>query len=145
MIHGKQILEWLWVFQPWFGKNKTVIVCSKHQDTREGTGNVIKVFFSIQSKKKNVRQWKETQFSTPFVVKAATSLLLNSLKIYLEGINFLLSRNWWISNFETTHDESWNWSLSSLAKYASWSHEQIKRWRNLTVLKFYILMRILTF
>ena len=88
MIHGKQILKWLWVFQPWFGKNKTVIVCSKHQDTREGTGNVIKVFFSIQSKKKNVRQWKETQFSTPFVIKAATSLLLNSLKFIWKALTF---------------------------------------------------------
>ena len=25
LIYGKQRLEWLWVFQPWFGKNKTVI------------------------------------------------------------------------------------------------------------------------
>ena len=80
-------------------KIKQLVVCSKHQNTWEDTGNVVKVLFSIQSKKKNARQWKETEFSTPFVVKAATSLLLNSLKF-------------------------------------TWSHEQIKPWRNLTVLKF---------
>ena len=75
-------------FSPDLEKIKQLLVCSKHQNTWEDTGNVVKVFFSIQSKKKNVRQWKETEFSTPFVVKVATSLLLNSLKIYLEGINF---------------------------------------------------------
>ena len=80
-------------------KKKKLVVCSKHQNTWEDTGNVVKVLFSIQSKKKNARQWKETEFSTPFVVKAATSLFLNSLKF-------------------------------------TWSHEQIKPWRNLTVLKF---------
>ena len=86
-------------FSPDLEKIKQLVVCSKHQNTWEDTGNVVKVFFSIQSKKKNVRQWKETEFSTPFVVKAATSLFLNSLKF-------------------------------------TWSHEQIKPWRNLTVLKF---------
>ena len=61
-------------------KIKQLVVCSKHQNTWEDTGNVEKVFFSIQNKNENVRQWEETEFSTPFVVKAATSLLLNSLK-----------------------------------------------------------------
>ena len=65
-----------------------LVVCSKHQNTWEDTGNVVKVFFSIQSKKKNVRQWKETEFSTPFVVKAATSLLLNSLKFTWKVLTF---------------------------------------------------------
>ena len=83
-------------FSPDLEKIKQLLVCSKHHNTWEDTGNVVKVFFSIQSKKKNVRQWKEIEFSTPFVVKAATSLLLNSLKFSLEGINFLLSRNSWI-------------------------------------------------
>ena len=67
-------------FSPDLEKIKQLVVCSKHQNTWEDTGNVVKVFFSIQSKKKNVRQWKETEFPTPFVVKAATRLLLNSLK-----------------------------------------------------------------
>ena len=61
-------------------KIKQLLVCSKHQNTWEDAENVVKVFFSIQSKMKNVRQWKETEFSKPFVVKTATSLLLNSLK-----------------------------------------------------------------
>ena len=54
-------------------KIKQLVVFSKHQNTWEDTGNVVKVFFSIQSKKKNVRRWKETEFSTPFVVKAASA------------------------------------------------------------------------
>ena len=61
-------------------KMKQLLVCPKHQNTWEDTGNVVKVFFSIQSKMKNLRQWKETEFSKPLVVKATTSLLLNSLK-----------------------------------------------------------------
>ena len=67
-------------FSPDLEKIKQLVVCSKHQNTWEDTGNVVKVFFSIQSKMKNLRQWKETEFSKPFVVKATTSLLLNSLK-----------------------------------------------------------------
>ena len=67
-------------FSPDLEKIKQLVVCSKHKNTWEDTGNVVKVFFRIQSKKQNVRQWKETEFSTPLVVKAATSLLLNSLK-----------------------------------------------------------------
>ena len=77
-------------------KIKQLLVCSKHQNTWEDTGNVVKVFFSIQSKKKNVRQWKETEFSTPFVVKSCHQLVIELTKIYLEGLNFLLSRNLWI-------------------------------------------------
>ena len=77
-------------------KIKQLLVCSKHQNTWEDTGNVIKVFFSIQSKKKNVRQWKGTEFSTPFVVKSCHQLVIELTKIYLEGLNFLLSRNLWI-------------------------------------------------
>ena len=83
-------------FSPNLEKIKQLLVCSKHHNTWEDTGNVVKVFLSTQSKMKNVRQWKETDFSKLFVVKAATSLLLNSIKICLEGINFLLSRNSWI-------------------------------------------------
>ena len=67
-------------FSPDLEKIKQLLVCSKHQNTWEDTGNVVKVFFSIQSKMKNLRQWKETEFSKPLVVKATTSLLLNSLK-----------------------------------------------------------------
>ena len=78
-------------FSPDLEKIKQLVVCSKHQNTWEDTGNVVKVFFSIQSKKKNVRQWKETEFSTPFVVKAATSLLLNSLKFSWKALtSFML-------------------------------------------------------
>ena len=65
-------------FSPDLEKIKQLLVCSKHQNTWEDTEKVEKVFFSIQSKMKNVRQWKETEFSKPFIVKAATSLLLNS-------------------------------------------------------------------
>ena len=65
-------------FSPDLEKIKQLLVCSKHQNTWEDTEKVEKVFFSIQSKMKNVRQWKENEFSKPFIVKAATSLLLNS-------------------------------------------------------------------
>ena len=75
-------------FSPDLEKIKQLVVCSKHQNTLKDTGNVVKVFFSIQSKKKNVRQWKETEFSTPFVLKAATSLLLNSLKFTWKALTF---------------------------------------------------------
>ena len=79
-------------FSPDLEKIKQLLVCSKHQNTWEDTGNVVKVFFSIQSKKKNVRQWKETEFSTPFVVKAATSLLLNSLKFTWKALTFFVAK-----------------------------------------------------
>ena len=75
-------------FSPDLEKIKQLVVCSKHQNTWEDTGNVVKVFFSIQSKKKNVRQWKETEFSTPFVAKAVTSWSLNSLKFTWKALTF---------------------------------------------------------
>ena len=75
-------------FSPDLEKIKQLLVCSKHHNTWEDTENVVKVFFSIQSKMKNVRQWKETDFSKPFVVKAATSLLLNSLKFSWKALTF---------------------------------------------------------
>ena len=75
-------------FSPDLEKIKQLLVCSKHQNTWEDTGNVVKLFFSIQSKMKNVRQWKETEFSKPFVVKAATSSLLNSLKFAWKALTF---------------------------------------------------------
>ena len=61
-------------------KIKQLLVCSKHQNTWEDTGYVVKVFFSIQSKKKNVRQWKKTEFSTPFVVKSYHQLVIELTK-----------------------------------------------------------------
>ena len=64
-------------FSPDLEKIKQLVVCFKHQNTWEDTGYVVKVFFRIQSKKKNVKQRKKTEFSTPFVVKAATSLFLS--------------------------------------------------------------------
>ena len=76
-------------FSPDLEKIKQLVVCSKHQNTWEDTGNVVKVFFSIQGKKKNVRQRKKTEFSTPFVVKAAASLFLNSLKFTWKVLTFL--------------------------------------------------------
>ena len=66
-------------FSPDLEKIKQLLVCSKHRNTWEDTGNVVKLFCSIQRKIKNARQYKETEFSKPFVVKAV-SLLLNSLK-----------------------------------------------------------------
>ena len=75
-------------FSPDLEKIKQLLACSKHQNTWEDTGNVVKLFFSIQSKMKNVRQWKETEFSKPFVVKAATSSLLNSLKFAWKALTF---------------------------------------------------------
>ena len=74
-------------------KIKQLVVCSKHQNTWEDTGKVVKVFFSIHSKKKNVRQWKETEFSTLFVVKAATSLSLNSVKFTWKALTFFCREN----------------------------------------------------
>ena len=58
-------------FSPDLEKIKQLFVCSKLEDTWEDTENVVKVFFSIQSKKENVRQWQKTEFSTPFVVKSS--------------------------------------------------------------------------
>ena len=104
-------------FSPDLEKIKQLVVCSKHQNTWEDTGNVVKVFFSIQSKKKNVRQWKETKFSKSFVVKSATSLLLNSLKFTWQTLTFFCRETRGFYNFETTYDESWNWSLSPLENY----------------------------
>ena len=133
-IGGKtdQVLEWLWVFQPWFGKNKTVIGTFWTSEHLRGHWKCSKVFLSIQRKKKDLRQWKETESSTPFVVKAATSLFLNSLKFTWKALTFFRRETRGFKNFETTYDESWNWNLSPFANYASWSHEQINRWRNLT-------------
>ena len=122
-------------FSPDLEKIKQLVVCSKHQNTWEDTGNVVKVFFSIQSKKKNVRQWKETEFSTPFVVKAATSLLLNSLK--LEGINFLLSRNSWI--LKLWNDVRWILklefeSIGKLCQLVSWADQALTKFDSFEVL-----------
>ena len=58
---------WVGYFSPHLEKIKQLLICSKHQNTWEDTGNIVKVFFSIQSKKKNVRRGKETEFTTPFV------------------------------------------------------------------------------
>ena len=55
LIHGKQRLEWLWVFQPWFGKNKTVIGTFWTSEHLRGHWKCSKVFLSIQSKKKNLK------------------------------------------------------------------------------------------
>ena len=128
-IGGKtdQVLEWLWVFQPWFGKNKTVIGTFWTSEHLRGDWKCSKVFLSIQSKKKDLRQWKETESSTPFVVKAATSLFLNSLKFTWKALTFFCRETRGFKNFETTYDESWNWNFSPFANYASWSYEQIKR------------------
>ena len=77
-------------FSPDLEKIKQLFVCSKREDTWEDTENVVKVFFSIQSKEENVRQWQKTKFSTPFVVKklSPTSLLLNSLKFTWKALTF---------------------------------------------------------
>ena len=107
-------------FSPDLEKIKQLLVCSKHQNTWEDAWNVVKVFFSTQGKKKNVRQWKETEFSTPFVVKAATKKLLViklTKKNYLEGINFLLSRNSWI--LKLWNDVRW------ILKLEFWVHDTI--------------------
>ena len=64
----------------------------KHRNTREDTGNVVKVFFSIQSKKENVRQWQETECSTPICLKSCHRLVFELTKI-----KFLLVRDSTIS------------------------------------------------
>ena len=97
-------------------------------------GNVLKVSFSIQG---NVTQWKETECSTPFVVTAATSLLLNWLKFIRKAFTFFLIAK--LEDFKTMKRRTMNpgnWSLSPSANYADWSHKQIKRRWNLTALKF---------
>ena len=48
-------------------------------------------YFSPVLEKKNLRQLKETEFSTPFFVKAATSLLLNSLKFTWKALTFFVA------------------------------------------------------
>ena len=101
LIHGKQRLEWLWVFQPWFGKNKTVIGTFWTSEHLRGHWKCSKVFLSIQNKKKDLRQWKETESSTPFVVKASTSLFLNSLKFTLKALTFFCRETRGFKNFET--------------------------------------------
>ena len=75
-------------FSPDLEKIKQLVVCSKHQNTWEDTRNVVKVFFSVQSKMKNVWQRKDAEFSTPFVVKATTSLLFNPLKFTWKALTF---------------------------------------------------------
>ena len=118
-------------------KIKQLLVCSKHQNTWEDTENVVKAFFSIQSKKKNVRQWKKTEFSTPFVVKSYHQLVIELTKNFPKRheISFVAK----LEDLKTLKQRTMNpgnWSFSPVANYASWSHVQIKRWRNLTVLKF---------
>ena len=69
-------------------KMKQLLVCPKHQNTWEDTGNVVKVFFSIQSKMKNLRQWKETGIFKAICRKSYHQLVIELTKICLEGINF---------------------------------------------------------
>ena len=47
----------------------------------------------------------ETEFSTPFVVKAATSFLLNSLKFTWKALTSFCRETRGFLNFETTYDE----------------------------------------
>ena len=105
-------------FSPDLEKIKQLVVCSKHQNTWEDTGNVVKVFFSIQSKKKNVRQWKETEFPTPFVVKAATRFLLNSLKFTWKALLSFVAK---LVDFKTLKQRTmnpetgvWVWEIITL-------------------------------
>ena len=116
-------------FSPDLEKIKQLLVCSKHQNTWEDTGNIVKVFFSIQSKKKNVRQWKETVFSTPFVVKTTTSLLLNSLKFTRKALTFFVAtlvvlKLWndvrWIPKLEFE-------SIGKLCKLVSWADKALTK------------------
>ena len=122
-------------FSPDLEKMKQLLVCSKHRNAWKDNGNVLKVSFSIQG---NVTQWKETECSTPFVVTAATSLLLNWLKFIRKVFTFffLIAK---LEDFKTLKRRTMNpgnWSLSPSANYAGWSHKQIKRRWNLTALKF---------
>ena len=110
-------------FSPDLEKMKQLLVCSKHRNAWKDNGNVLKVSFSIQG---NVTQWKETECSTPFVVTAATSLLLNWLKFIRKAFTFFLIAK--LEDFKTMKRRTMNpgnWSLSPSANYAGWSHKQI--------------------
>ena len=130
-IGGKtdQVLEWLWVFQPWFGKNKTVIGTFWTSEHLRGNWKCSKVFLSIQSKKKDLMQWKETESSTPFVVKAATSLFLNSLKFTWKALTFFVAK---LVDFKTLNLEFE--SIGKLCQLVSWADLALTKFDSFEVL-----------
>ena len=75
-------------FSPDLEKIKQLFVCSKHENTWEDPENVVKVFFSIQSKKEIVRQWQKVFNAICRKKLSATSLLLNSLKFTWKALTF---------------------------------------------------------
>ena len=105
-------------FSPDLEKIKQLLACSKHENTWEDTGNVIKVFFSIQSKKRNVGAVKGNWVFNAICRKKSQchQLVIEITKIYLEGINFLLSRNSWI--LKLRNDVRW------IMETGVWVHRQ---------------------
>ena len=84
-------------------KIKQLLVCSKHHNTWEDTGNVVKAFFSIQSKKKNV---KEGWVFNAICRKSCHQLVIELTKIYLDGINrFFVAK---LIDFKTLKRRSMN-------------------------------------
>lgn len=74
-------------------------------------------------------------------------LVIKLTKIYQEGIHFffLIAK---LEDFKTLKRRTMNpgnWSLSSLANYAGWSHEKIKHWWNLTALKCVLIFNVFPF
>ena len=115
-------------------KIKQLLVCSKHQNTWEDTGNVVKAFFSIQSKKKNVKgDWVFNAICR----KSCHQLVIELTKIYLEGINFLLSRNSWI--LKLWNDVRWILklefeSIGKLCQLVSWADQALTKFDSFEIL-----------
>ena len=78
--------------------------------------------------------------------KSCHQLVIEQTIIYPEGSNFLLLWNSWIfKTWKWRTMNPGNWSLSSLANYAGWSHEKIKHWWNLTALKCVLIFDVFPF
>ena len=124
-------------FSPDLEKIKQLVVCSKHQNTWEDTGNEVKVFFSIQSEKKECEAAKEDWVFNAICRKSCHQLVLKLTKIYLEGINFLLPRNSWI--FKLWNDVRWIMklefeSIGKLCQLVSWADQALTRFDSFEVL-----------
>ena len=117
-------------FSPDLEKNKTVIGTFWTSEHLRGHWKCSKVFLSIQNKKKDLREWKETESSTPFVVKASTSLFLNSLKFTLKALTFFCRETrgfkklwndvWWILKLEFE-------SICKLCQLVSWADQSLTK------------------
>ena len=128
---AKRIRYWsgFGYFSPDLEKIKQLLVRSEHQNTCEDTGNVVK-YLAKSSKKKDLRQWKEIESSTPFVVKAATSLFLKvgkcAYRCYTPaGITWICTQNW-LEKFSFHPISEWWCSITCLCQERNCLHFLLK-------------------